>query len=489
MSVEIELKLAIAPGNVARLRRHPLLNGVKPVRHKLYGLYFDTPDFALFRKRCAFRLRREGYHWVQTVKLDQGSVGGLSVRPEYEVRVTGNQPDFEVLPAEARAALAPDIEASLAPVFVTDFQRTVWLVDRPRGTVEIALDLGHIRTDADDLPLAEVELELKAGEGAMLFEIARELLEAAPLIPEYRSKALRGYGLAGVWRQKPGKAVNADVAKRLPAAEAWRLALLSGLEQLGRNLPGLLSADDPEYLHQARVAVRRLRTMLGLGRSLGLEHEAWLEELRWFMTELSPARDWDVFVTETLAGVRADLPEPDRLDGLLARADKKRAAANQRACTAVRDRRLTALMLDMGAALLAERAGGPALADWAGQVLDRRWRRFRKLAADFAGLDAAGRHQTRIAAKRLRYAGEVFVALYGNKGARHLEIVAGLQDGLGVVNDVAVAHRLLADLNRDGRESYAVGLVEGFIAARAAAHLDEVAGQVARATRLKPFWR
>ncbi|NTV94079.1 MAG: CHAD domain-containing protein [Thiobacillus sp.] len=489
MPVEIELKLAVAPGDVARLRRHPLLKALKAGRSRLYGVYFDTPEFDLYQRRSAFRLRREGYHWVQTVKLDRGSVGGLSMRPEYEVRVAGNQPDFAILPMEARAALTREVEDRLAPAFVTDFQRTVWDVERPRGTVEIALDSGHIRAGEADLPVAELELELVSGDSAVLFEIARELLDAAPLVSEYRSKALRGYGLLGVWREKPGKAVDAEVNKRLPAAEAWRRALLSGLDQLGRNLPGLLAGDDPEYLHQARVAVRRLRTMLGLGRTLGLDREAWVEALRWFMAELSPARDWDVFVTETLAGVHAALPEPERLDGLLVRAGKVRTAANRRARAAVRDRRLTNLMLDMGEALLVAHDDGPPLAEWAGQALDKRWRRFRKLAGRFGELDAAGRHQTRIAAKRLRYAGEAFAVLYGAREGRYLARLADLQDVLGVANDVAVAHRLLAELNRDGREAYAVGLVEGYIAARAEAHLSELIGRTAAMVKARPFWR
>jgi CHAD domain-containing protein len=275
----------------------------------------------------------------------------------------------------------------------------------------------------------------------------------------------------------------------MPAAEAWRRLMLAALGQLGRNLPGLSAEDDPEYLHQTRVAVRRLRTLLGLGKSLGLEHEDWVEALRWFMGELSSARDWDVMATETLAGVRAALPEPERLDGLLERADEARMAAGKRARAAAGDRRLSGLMLDMGAALLVEREAGPSVAKWARQAMDKRLRRFGKLAEAFARLDAAGRHRVRIAAKRLRYAGEAFAPIYGKNAASYLATVAALQNGLGVANDRVVAHQLLAELNRDGRMAYPVGLVEGFLAASADPRGGKLAGGVDKVLKAKPFWR
>lgn len=490
MTMEVELKLAVAPGDAARLRRHPLLKSVKPVRRKLYGIYYDTPDFELFQRRGAFRLRREGYHWVQTLKLEDGTAGGLSMRPEWEVQVTGNQPDFEVLPAEAMAQLTPELAARLQPVFATDFQRTTWLLERSNGTVEVALDAGRVVAGEQELPISELELELKSGDGRVLLEVALELLEAAPMLPEYRSKALRGYQLTGVWRQKPCKAIAVAMADRPPAAEAWRRMLLAGMVQLSRNLPGFLEGDDPEYLHQMRVAVRRMRTVLSLGHRLGLTPEPWVEELRWFMGELSPGRDWDVMVDETLAGVQGGLPDPERLDDLLAAATRRRVAAGAQARAAVTDPRLVRLLLEMTGALLAERDEGPDLAKWAAAELDRRLRRLRKLARDFDGLDAAGRHQLRIAAKRLRYAGEAYAPLYGGKAERYLARVAKLQDGLGAANDVAVAHGLLSELLAGNRRlAHAAGLAEGYIVAASAGRVARMAELTEDLLAERPFWQ
>lgn len=489
MSVEIELKLAIAPDAAARLRRHPLLRASKAVKTRLYGIYYDTPDLDLYKKRHAIRLRREGQRWVQTLKLDTHSAGGLSTRPEWEVEVAGDELDLAALPAEARRHLDPALMASLVPVFVTDFQRHTWQLTLPAASLEVALDLGHVRAGEHDLPVAEVELELLSGDGTALFDVALALLRAVPLLPEYRSKALRGYELAGVHDMAPCPAIAADIGKRLVAGEARRRLLVAALTQLTHNLPGFLVGDDPEYLHQMRVAVRRLGTLLRLGSNLEAAPPGWLAELRWLMAELGPARDWDVMETVTLARVRSALAEPERLDALLAAVRCRRAAAHERARAAVTHRRFTRLLLEMGRNLLTTRVGGAELSIWARAALDRRWRKFKRLAARRHRLDTAGWHRLRLAAKRLRYAGEAFMPLYGRPARRFLATLARLQDRLGAANDVVIAHALLAEMGHAAEIDYGVGLVEGYLAGGASGRPKQMAARVGAMAGVKPYWR
>lgn len=488
MGMEIELKLALAAREVPRLRAQPLLKAVKSERRTLYNIYFDTPEFDLYRRGVAFRLRRVGYHWVQTLKAEARSTGALSARPEWEVQITGNQPDLDVLPAEARAYLA-GVEDRLAPCFETEFQRTTWLLEQPLGTVEVALDRGEIRAAGAVLPISEVEFELKAGGSASLFEVARTLLEAVPLGLEPRSKALRGYTLAGARQEAACKASPPDIDKGMSAAEAWRRMLAAALAQLTANIPGfLVAAEDPEYVHQLRVAVRRLRAVLGLGRQAGLPPPEWRDEFKWLMGELSPARDWDVLVTETLPRVRAGLAHPEDLDPLASAADAERARANARVRQALLSRRLVTAVLAAEASLGADMDGKTRVGEWAGMALARRAKQFRRAGKGFKHMDAAGRHRLRIAGKRLRYAADGFVPLYGGKAERFLALIGELQDGLGVANDIAVAHRLLAALSHDRRQARAAGLVEGFLACEAGQRSQSLHEVVRAALKLKPFW-
>jgi inorganic triphosphatase YgiF len=489
MGMEIELKLALAAKEVPGLKRQALLKAVKPSRSALYSIYFDTPGFDLYRRGVAFRLRRVGYHWVQTVKVAARASGALSSRPEWEVQVTGNQPDLSVLPAEARSHVE-DVMDRLAPCFETEFRRTTWLLEQGQGSVEVALDQGEIRAGGEVLPISEIELELKAGEGLLLFDAAETLLAAVPLTLEPRSKAQRGYALAGILKAVPCKAIAPAIDMHLPAAEAWRRMASAALAQFGANVPGFLEGgEDPEYVHQLRVAVRRLRAVLGLGVLAGLEPPEWRDDFKWLMGELSPARDWDVLVTETLPRVRAGLVAPDVLDALTVHAGAARASANARVRQALVSRRLVGAVLAAEADLMAARDGGMDVLAWAQDALDRRYRQFRKAGKGFDRLDAAERHRLRIAAKRLRYAAEGFLPLFGEKGARYVALIARLQDVLGVANDIAVAHGLMTGLVRDRRESQAAGIVEGYLACEARQRNASTAEVAAQALNAKPFWR
>lgn len=82
MAQEIELKLALSPDQVSRLKQSAPLLGLKPHRRMLESVYYDTPDFALFKQGVALRVRKVGRRWIQTVKAESASLGALSSRPE-----------------------------------------------------------------------------------------------------------------------------------------------------------------------------------------------------------------------------------------------------------------------------------------------------------------------------------------------------------------------------------------------------------------------
>lgn len=199
MHTEIELKLLIDRSDIALLQQHPLLKSAcesGPQTQKLHSIYFDTPELDLTRLKMALRLRLAGTQWIQTVKGGGKVEGGLHQRQEWEVPVTDGTPDFVTLAASPwPTVFTPNLQSRLIPIFVTDFWRTTWLLEQDNGVVELALDIGQVQSKNEQVPICEVELELKSGDPASLFDLAKTLQESIPLQPEDKSKADRGYTL------------------------------------------------------------------------------------------------------------------------------------------------------------------------------------------------------------------------------------------------------------------------------------------------------
>ncbi len=148
------------------------------------------------RQQIALRLRQVGGYWIQTVKGGGKVKEGLHQRSEWEEPVTGGLLDLDKLSASPwHNFFTPDIQGRLIPIFVTDFWRTIWLMELPNCLIELALDEGEIQAKNKQVPICEVELELKSGAPQSLFDLAHELRKSIALQPEDRSKADRGYML------------------------------------------------------------------------------------------------------------------------------------------------------------------------------------------------------------------------------------------------------------------------------------------------------
>lgn len=489
--MEIELKLALDARHAARLKRHPLLAGAKPRRRHLHSVYFDTPEFDLMRRCLAFRLRRVGYHWVQTLKAESRAVGALSRRPEWEMAVAGSGPDFAVLPAEAKALLAEVDLARLVPVFVTDFRRSAWDLEIGGSVVELALDSGEIQAGDGRMPISEVEVELKSGQASDLFGLADALLQAVPLRVEPRSKAERGYLLCAAVVPGPVRVVRPALSAGQPAGAAWVAVGAAALAQVVANVPGFLEhPEDIEYLHQLRIALRRLRGFIGLGRSLGIARPAWSQALGEIMRGLNAARDWDVFQHETLPAVEAVLGGAplgeEFLDSLRRSARRARQEAQERVASPA----FTRLVLDIGARLQDIPPTPSETEPWAAELLDERWKKLRKLCRKPSELGPGGRHEARIAAKKLRYAADALAGLYGKRGKGFIRRLAELQDCLGRANDAYIATRLLDELRGASLVlAYDAGRVSGVMSERIAHHGDLSDTLWRRMARARPFWR
>ncbi|MBU3694450.1 MAG: CHAD domain-containing protein [Rhodocyclaceae bacterium] len=497
--METELKLAMSPEGLRRLMRSRLWAAwrTSDVRQQLRTLYFDTPDGALARAGIALRVRRAGRDWIQTVKGGGGAVGGLHRREEVEARVGGPRPELAKVPASLlRGALGrADVRERLGVVFETRFDRLARTLHADGGAViEVAFDRGSVLAAGGETPICEIELELKAGHTTDLLDLARAVVQAGGWLDD-TSKAARGYRLA--WPDIAPPPAPATAAPP-PAAEVseWHTlitsAVATGIGHLHGNAAGVRDDHpDPEYIHQMRVALRRLRTLLSIARRRS-DHPLTghlLAETRWLGSVLGPARDWDVLLDETLPAHLAAHGAPPGWVRLLADVAVARRAARAVAAQAVASPRYGELVLDLLAWLeLPAPAGRKRAAAVAREQLERRHRNVLRLGQPEALVDDDARHRLRLACKKLRYTAESLAPAFAPDAAdRYIGALSQLQKSLGSLNDAAVAALRLDSLPA-GRAVCAREAVKRHLEQIAATRLQSLAGQWRTFCAINPFW-
>ena len=333
---ETELKLVLAPGEGAKVAAVAPLAGLEGRRSRFSAIYFDTPTHELARHGLGLRLRREGRHWRITLKASGDSAAGLHQRPEWEYPVPGPVLDLARFAATPLAALpsAATLHERLAPILATEFRRTRWeLAPHPGSRLEVALDEGRIVARGRASPVQELEIEVLDGPVSAAFDLAEALASSLAMRPEPASKLARGLKLAFASRPKPVHAVHEPIANAPDAREAARRIVAACLAHAQANESGVLDAHDIEFVHQLRVAFRRLRSALRLFRQALQtgEDAAFAEDLRWAAGVLGRCRDWDVFVTETLPGLVAAQGDVAAGRALLARARARQREARRAA--------------------------------------------------------------------------------------------------------------------------------------------------------------
>ncbi|MDO9220530.1 MAG: CHAD domain-containing protein [Thiobacillus sp.] len=482
--VEVELKLALPPPQAARFIKLMARRRTPGVEQALLTRYFDTPDFALSAQGIALRVRRIGRRWLQTLKTEGERSGGLSRRAEYEVGISGRTPDWSRFPAEAQARVPEALRAQLVPVFETHFKRTTWLLAGEHGAlIEVALDEGEVHAGTQRQPLCEIELELKSGQPDALFALALGWAAQLDYLPLDVSKAERGVRLAHQQSPQPVKSLPLALKKSLSVEAGFAAVCQACLSQFQANLPGVLDSTDVEYVHQARVALRRLRAALRLFRPVCEVPQDLQLNLRALVAALGPARDWDVLCGETLPPIAAHYPDAAGWQQGLGALEAQRAEVRASMRATLQQAHPGAWLLSFQRWLLQRSwrlnpAGGAAtetqrfiqlspLGSWARQALQKGQRRVVRGAQAFEGLNAEQRHRFRIAIKRQRYAAEFFQGLFGGRRyERYLAALQKAQDSLGRSRDAQVANSLLD--STQARAEPMAAFVRGWLAARQA---------------------
>jgi triphosphatase len=312
---EIELKLDVPARYLPRLTASPLLKGATTSAHEpanLISVYFDTDKLELHQRGLSLRVRRIGRRLVQTVKQQNNGNAALFDRGEWEHDVPAKQPDLDAVRDTALAPLLnKKLRRGLKAVFETRVRRKVFQIQSGESEIELSIDKGKVEAGGKFSLLCEVELELKQGQAADLFKLAKTVAQKVP-VQLAVSKADRGYALLTAEKAEAVKAAPVALAPDVDVQSAFRMIARACLHQLVANQTMML-AGDAESLHQMRVALRRLRAAISLFWDMLTDPhtEALKGEFKWITGELGPAREFEVFlkrVVEPVADRERDEP-------------------------------------------------------------------------------------------------------------------------------------------------------------------------------------
>lgn len=186
MGREFELKFQATPELIRDIREK--YGDFTPI--SMETVYYDRADFSLRRRRWTLRRRLENGRSVCTVKtpLPDGSRG------EWEVE----SPDlFSALPELCAQGAPEQLQAltELVPFCGARFTRLAKTIPLEGGSVELALDSGVLLGGGQELPFAEVEVELKSGGDSVARDFAEGLATEFGLTEQPLSKLARAMAL------------------------------------------------------------------------------------------------------------------------------------------------------------------------------------------------------------------------------------------------------------------------------------------------------
>ncbi len=457
----------------------------QPEELRLQAFYFDTDDLRLSRAGASLRYRSDD-GW--TVKLPVAR-GDALTRDEIPVAGDPGVPPPEAL--DLVRAIVRRAPLQLAARLTTLRRRTRLHDQTGRVVVEVVDDEVSV---LDGMRLAarfrELEVEIAADAPSGFVESVVAALRAAGAgAPTPIPKIVRALGPRAM--EPPDFGVEIAVED---ASSLVRRSISDALARLVTHDPGVRIGTDPEAVHQARVATRRLRSDLRTFKPI--VDQDWAarlrDELHWLGTHLGAVRDLDVMTARLVERLRT-LPPRDQDPGhrVLAHLAATREETRNELVDAMRSERYVALLDDLFDAAQAPVLVGhhPEAADDPSAALDdatdgdtrdrdaadpssddtsddqsvavdprrddavdaadlvrRRWKHLRD------AVDALGEypedhalHEVRILAKRARYASEAVVPIEGKKAARFAKALATVQDRLGEHQDAVVAQQWLHD--------------------------------------------
>ena len=515
----------------AWLRQHSSGSGlvVEPEsEEKITDTYYDAEDWRFFRAGYALRVRKAGGNAEATMKSLSPAGGNVRRRREITEPLGDDKPATLVkapgpVGGRARALLG---ERDTRPIFGVRTRRRKFalLLENPAGEPENGASgngasgnrvrIGEVLLDSSEIPLGGGReaahlrrVEVEAGWGTAptpdLRGFVDEMQYALELKPASISKFETGLYATGLSPRGGTEVGPTEIGPTMALGEVAFAVLRRQFTKMRSHEPGTRIGENPEELHDMRVATRRMRAAIKVFEDALPERARWFrEELRWVAGTLGDVRDLDVQVGRLETWKDASEEESPGPPGKILEALKKRRTeARGRMLQALDSARYERLETSFGEMLRrgpgAERElaqgnghglGNEPVTSAAPDLISARYRKWRKAAKSLEESSSPENfHDLRKKGKRLRYTLEFVSEVYGRPADGLISPLKALQDALGDHQDAIVAAGTLRDLGtttEGPRVSRGVAFTMGVYSER---YLGEAAGIRSEVLRSKPF--
>jgi CHAD domain-containing protein len=425
---------------------------------QIFDTYLDTDDWRIHRAGFALRVRSGSGRSQATLKSLNSASAQVADRRELSETLENSESDSirqSIGPVGTRIHALSGARV-LLPLFEIRTSRQRFAIrreDEAQQLGEIALDETVISrpNGAPQARMQRVEVEALTEAHESLQSLVKKLQNHCALETAIDTKFSHGLKAVGLLPELAPEFVPVAVDASMTMVEAALTNLRRYLFAWRLHEPGARLGDDPEELHDMRVAGRRLEAILRQFRSsLPASFLRIRPTLKTVLRALGHARDLDVALSELETFTRK-MPKSDRdsVEPLKQYLVSERNRARARMLSVLDSiwvqknlQELTSLLASPAAA---SQQSSPELAlDVSPQLIRRRYRKLRK-CADLLRSDASMEtyHEVRAQVKKLRYTLEAVAVIHGKPADEMLRALRRWQEKLGVLQDAGVAGRRL----------------------------------------------
>ena len=471
-SIEIELKLILPNGRaevaVADFLRQNnyTVDKIEPLTN--VDIYMDTSDWALKKNKLSLRYRLSNNKPMYTLKSISTIEDGIAKRMETEITLKEPPHTPIDIPVKKLRKQVKDIiypRKLMEQILIRTSRRRYAVVSPEGAKFELAFDTSSFSADPLGEPkraprLYELEAEVIKGSDTALKSLATLLSDKFGYLPSIASKLE-----SAMMRLKVEpliKKVTEDMVVGLDDRLdlALKKILTTEFRWLHQQIPGVLSDRDPEFVHQARVATRRMRSALILFHNALPERTViyFEERLKWLGGLFGAVRDLDVFIINLTSykDKLSSFPKEKRqtLESLVVERRRAPLIALNEALNSRRyhyfERRLTRFLEEPSSASSGSRMGMKPIREVAPQAITQRFENvIAQSRKTLANPKLNEFHCLRIQMKRLRYTVEFMAPPYGAAFDDLIQRSVAVQDCLGELQDTVSHQKLIKTILAD----------------------------------------